>query len=104
MRRHFTVFAPEVSLNFGHKSGWSYISGGLGRASLYLDREDAPASNAPFRRMIHYGAGARWFNVHHLAFAIDIRWYSVTAQAAAAGLVAQPRTTLLVLSGGVSIK
>jgi hypothetical protein len=104
VRRHFSAIAPEVSLNFGHRSGWSYISGGIGRARLYLDRADAPAVNPPGRQTIHYGAGARWFNTHHLAFAVDVRWYSVAEQPAAPGLVYQPRTTLLVLSGGISIK
>ena len=104
VRRHFRSFAPEVSLNFGHKSGWSYISGGLGRSTLYVDRADMPASNAPGRQTINYGAGARWFNTHHLAFAVDVRWYSVSEQPASGTVVAQPRTTLLVLSGGISLK
>ena len=104
VQRHFKSFAPEVSLNFGHKSGWSYISGGIGRSVLYLDRADKPVSNPPGRQTINYGAGARWFNTHHLAFSVDVRWYSVAEQLAAAGVVAQPRTTLLVLSGGISVK
>lgn len=105
VRRHFTTFSPEISLNFGHKQGWSYISGGFfGRSKLYLDRADAPAENAPYRTTLNYGGGARWFNLNHLAFSVDFRWYSVAEQPAAAGLIAQPRTTLLVLSGGVSFK
>jgi hypothetical protein len=104
VQRHFKSFAPEVSLNFGHKSGWSYISGGIGRSTLYLDRADAPVTNAPGRKTINYGAGARWFNTHHLAFAVDVRWYSVAEQLATASAIAQPRTTLLVLSGGISLK
>jgi hypothetical protein len=105
VQRHFATFSPEISLNFGHRQGWSYISGGMfGRSKLYLDREDTPASQAPYRSTINYGGGARWFNTAHLAFAVDFRWYSVAEQPAAAGVVAQPRTTLLVLSGGISIK
>jgi hypothetical protein len=104
VQRRFTTFAPEVSLNFGHKSGWSYISGGLGTSKLYLQRADAPVTDAPGRKTINYGAGARWFNTHHLAFAVDVRWYSVAEQVATATRIAQPRTTLLVLSGGISIK
>lgn len=105
VRRHFTAVSPEISLNFGHRNGWSYISGGMfGRSKLYLDRADAPASGAPYRSTINYGGGARWFNTDHVAFAVDFRWYSVAERAAAAGLVAQPRTTLLVLSGGLSFK
>lgn len=104
VRRHFTSLAPEVSLNFGHRSGWSYISGGIGRSKLYVERADAPVTGAPGRQTINYGAGARWFNTRHLAFAVDVRWYSVAEQLAAPGIIAQPRTTLLVLSGGIALK
>jgi hypothetical protein len=105
VRRHFMTLSPEVSLNFGHRNGWSYISGGMfGRSKLYLDRADAPASNVPYRATINYGGGARWFVNDHVAFSVDFRWYSVDEQPAAAGLVAQPRTTLLMLSGGISLK
>ena len=105
VRRHFTSISPEISLNFGHRNGWSYISGGsFGRSKLYLDRADQPASGAPYRKSLNYGGGARWFTSDHLAFSVDFRWYSVAEQPASAGLIAQPRTTLLVLSGGIAIK
>jgi hypothetical protein len=105
VRRRFTTFSPEISLNFGHRNGWSYISGGMfGRSKLYLDREDAPIRNPPFRRTINYGGGARWFTSEHIAFSVDFRWYSVAEQAAGDGVIAQPRTTLLILSGGISFK
>jgi hypothetical protein len=105
VRRHFTSIVPEISLNFGHRNGWSYISGGmLGRSKLYADRADAPAANAPHRKTLTYGGGARWFTSEHLAFSVDFHWYSVAEQPAAPGLVLQPRTTLLVLSGGIAIK
>jgi hypothetical protein len=105
VRRHFTSIAPEISFNFGHRNGWSYISGGMfGRSKLYTDRADAPATNAPQRKTLTYGGGARWFTSEHLAFSVDFHWYSVAEQPAAAGLVLQPRTTLLVLSGGIAIK
>ncbi len=103
--RRFRTISPELSINFGHRNGWSYISGGMfGRSTLYLDRADAPASNVPTRGTINYGGGARWFATNHVAFSVDFRWYSVDEMAAQPGLVAQPRTTLLVLSGGISLK
>ena len=106
VRRYFTAITPEVSLNFGHRSGWSYVSGGFfGRAKLYMDREDAPAAEAPYRKTLHYGGGARWFTTDHLAFSVDFRWYSVAEQLPTpGGVVFHPRTTLLVLSGGIAIK
>ena len=48
--RHFRTIDPEVSLNFGHRNGWSYISGGVGRSILYTEREDIPVSDPPGRR------------------------------------------------------
>jgi hypothetical protein len=105
VRRRFTTFSPEVSLNFGHRNGWSYISGGMfGRSKLYLEREAAPVSDAPYRTTINYGGGARWFTRERVALSVDFRWYSVAEQPASAGIVAQPRTTLLVLSGGIAIR
>ncbi len=105
VRRYFTTFSPEISLNFGHRNGWSYISGGLfGRSKLYVDLADKPAAEAPYRKTLNYGGGARWFTSEHVAFAVDFRWYSVAEQLAVAGVVGQPRTTLLVLSGGLSFK
>ena len=105
VRRHFLGVVPELSLNFGHRNGWSYISGGMfGTSKLYLDREDAPASSVPRRSTLAYGGGARWFTNDYIAFAVDFHWYSVAEQPAAPGVLAEPRTTLLVLSGGISIR
>jgi len=105
VRRHFMTLSPELSLNFGHRNGWSYISAGMfGRSKLYVDRADAPASGAPFRNTINYGGGARWFTNDHLAFSLDLRWYSIEAQPASGGLVAQPKTTVLMVSGGISLR
>ncbi len=105
VRRHFRSFSPEISLNFGHRNGWSYISGGFfGRSKLYLDVADAPATDPPYRKTLNYGGGARWFTAEHIALSVDFRWYSVAEQPATTGVVFQPRTTLLVLSGGIAIK
>jgi hypothetical protein len=102
--RKFRTIDPEFSLNFGHKNGWSYISGGLGRSVLFVERQDLPMGDQPSRQTIHYGAGARWFIKHHLALSLDFRWYAVTEQPATATTIAQPGTTLLMLSGGVGLR
>jgi len=75
-----------------------------GQGGCQSNREDLPEEEGESSQTINYGAGARWFNTHHLAFAVDVRWYSVAQQLATATLIAQPRTTLLVLSGGISLK
>jgi hypothetical protein len=102
--RHFRTIDPEISLNFGHRNGWSYISGGLGRSVLFVERQDLEMGDQPGRRTIHYGAGARWFMKRHLALSLDFRWYAVTEQPATATTIAQPGTTLLILSGGVGLR
>lgn len=105
VRRYFSEVSPQMSFNFGHRNGWSYISGGIGRSKLYVEREDTPVSDAPNRKTINYGAGARWFTNHHVAFSVDLRWYSVSPQPATpGGGVAQPRTTLMVLSAGIGLR
>jgi hypothetical protein len=105
VRRHFTAFSPEISLNFGHRNGWSYVSGGFfGRSKLYVERLDQPATDPPYRKTLNYGGGARWFTTDHVALSVDFRWYSVAEQPQTASVVFQPATTLLVLSAGISIK
>jgi hypothetical protein len=72
---------------------------------LYLDKADAPATAVPRRKTLNYGGGARWFTTEHMAFSVDFRWYSVAEQLpTTTGVIFQPRTTLLVLSGGISFK
>ena len=101
--RHFSTLSPEISINFGHKRGWSYISGGMfGRSKLYVERADAPVSGMSQRKTINYGAGAKWFAKEHLAFSVDVRWYTI--RDANPPDVLQPATTVMVLTGGISIK
>jgi hypothetical protein len=109
VERHFMSFAPEVSLNFGHRKGWSYISGGMfGRAKLYAEGEEKLTTPPAMRKTVNYGGGARWFLKSHLAFSVDVRWYSIAEGPTAASDVVprlvQPKTTLLVISAGISLK
>jgi hypothetical protein len=109
VERHFISFAPEVSLNFGHRGGWSYISGGMfGRSKLYAEGEDPLSTPATMRKTLNYGGGARWFFKSHLAFSVDVRWYSIdegpTATSDAVPRLVQPKTTLMVISAGIALK
>ncbi len=98
------TLAPQVSGNFGHRNGWSYVSAGIGTASF----ETWPADEEqPDRRVrvINYGGGARWFTSSHLAFTVDLRFYAVSP-----GLAdditptERPRARLMVLSAGLSVR
>ena len=101
--------APQVSLNFGKRDGYSYVSGGVGWGSLtsMLDVETAnPSSDTDDdrRQTINYGGGARWFVKKHLALSLDFRFYAVNAREATTAVPAYPAMTVRVFSGGISIR
>lgn len=101
----FTSFAPHVSLNFGSNRGWSYISGGFGWAGFTTELEARPVPDPESRpTAIHFGGGARWFAQKHVAFGIDLRYYTISEQLATATRPAYPRMTLMVFSAGISLK
>ena len=103
----FTSIAPQLSLNFGNGYGWSYLSGGIGQATWFLGPEGATATAADEERIktINYGGGARWFKKKHIGFSFDIRFYAINpGTPTSAHLVGSPRTRLLVIGAGVSVK
>jgi hypothetical protein len=101
----FSVLSPQISLNFGGRNGWSYVSGGIGWASFTTERDDAPVADAAGRtRAINYGGGARWFAKEHLAFTFDLRFYRINPQDAAPGRPAYGGRRMMVFSAGISLK
>jgi hypothetical protein len=115
-----TAVTPQLSLNFGRRDGWSYVSGGIGWGTLSIEQEEEPYDASPPRvRTINYGGGARWFARKHLAFNLDFRFHRIAAQEATTGEVqlvppdepllltgrpAIPATRLIVLSLGISVR
>jgi hypothetical protein len=96
--------APQVSLNFGKRDGWSYISGGVGSAVLTAERVDRPVGDGSRVRTINYGGGARWFTNKHLAVSVDLRFYTVSAQPASLTRPAYPKSKMMVISGGIAVR
>jgi hypothetical protein len=102
----FRSIAPQLSFNFGSGTGWSYISGGIGQSTWSI----VPAEQTPFPsdseqlRTINYGGGARWFAKKHLAFSFDVRLYAIDPGTPYFGFPGSPRTTLLIIGAGVSVK
>lgn len=98
VRKRFTSVSSQVSLNFGSRNGWSYVSVGLGRSQLGLRALDGEggAETSPLTGVhtLSYGGGARWFDRPHLAFSLDARFYALRA----------PRMTVVVISIGASFK
>lgn len=100
-----TAISPQLSLNFGRRDGWSYLSGGMGWASFTSEIDERPRGDAVSRSTaINYGGGARWFTGKHLAVSLDLRFYGVGAQDAAVGRPALPSMRVMVFSAGISAR
>ncbi len=98
-------FAPQLSLNFGHREGWSYLSAGMGSLSLSTYQGPlAPADPPPTKSTINMGGGARWFNSAHLAFCFDVRFYLTRPQDQTVSYPGRQRSRLVVLSAGIALK
>jgi hypothetical protein len=102
----FTSAAPQLSFNFGTGHGWSYLSGGIGRSvwSIHRDGEEPGEADLERLKTINYGGGARWFAKQHLAFSFDIRFYAIDPGTPQFGFSGSPRTTLMIIGAGVSVK
>lgn len=100
-----TALSPQLSMNFGRRAGWSYLSGGIGWASFTTELESDPLDEPASRpRTINYGGGARWFTSDHLAFSLDLRFYAIRPQEAEGTRPAFPRKTVMVFSAGISTR
>ena len=111
VEERFSTFSPQLSLNFGNGHGWSYLSAGLGYSNWALvpdNRGTTDADTEPLKTL-NYGGGARWFAKKHLAFSLDVRLYAINPGSPAIApsgtvLPGSPRTTLMVIGAGVSLK
>jgi hypothetical protein len=102
IRATYLAVAPQVSINFGDRTGWSYISGGMGisRVNSVADQQDGTEAqqSSGLRPTANIGAGARWFLNRHLAFGFDIRLYRLSGNATL------PQATLFAASAGLAMR
>ena len=100
-----TAVSPQVSLNFGKRDGWSYLSGGIGWANFTTELQDDPFEDPESSpRAINYGGGARWFAKKRVAFSLDLRFYAISPQPATLLRPGFARVTVMVFSAGVSLR
>ncbi|MGE3276185.1 MAG: hypothetical protein AB7O67_13815 [Vicinamibacterales bacterium] len=103
----FRAFAPEVSFNFGHRRGWSYISGGVGRARVEneatLGATTVTAGPDGWVSIFNYGGGARWMITRHIGFSFDLRWHQLSGLDATETFPGAMRSKLFVAGAGISI-
>lgn len=107
IRTRIKGFSPQVSLNFGSRRGYSYVSGGIGTMTRAIDTTEGAILNVVTgdtrARTLNYGGGARWFVNSRLAFSFDLRFYRIAAQDATTSSVALPQQRLFAGSVGISI-
>jgi hypothetical protein len=97
---------PQLSFNFGTGDGWSYISGGLGRGtwSIVPDGSERGEADRERLKIVNYGGGARWFIKKRLAFTFDVRFHQLDPGTPVLGRTGSPRTTMLLMGAGVSVR
>lgn len=100
----FTALAPQASLNFGHRRGWSYLSAGLGPSTLTISRDDFAEEEGQGVSTLNYGGGGRWFARPRLAFSFDLRIYRLGALEISDLSAGHPAMNLVVLNLGVSFQ
>jgi hypothetical protein len=102
----FRSLGSQLSFNFGSGNGWSYLSGGLGRSNWSVVPDKVPRLfvDDEVLKTVNYGGGARWFIRSHLAFSFDVRFYALNPGTPSAGNPASPRTTLLSIGAGISLR
>lgn len=109
VRTGVTNLIPQVSLNFGRRLGWSYISGGMGRTKV-KSRADAigtkPEIVVPeaWNQTINFGGGAKWFPKPHLGAGFDIRFVKLGSRSPTDVLASAKRTQQWTISAGISVQ
>jgi len=101
--RRFDGASVHLSLNFGHRDGWSYLSGGIG--PLAFDTwDDANEPDGVRAVTLNYGGGARWFTKPHLAVGFDVRFYATRPATPGVVVAARDRQTVMVIAVGISVR
>jgi opacity protein-like surface antigen len=100
---------PQISVNFGHKLGWSYLSAGLGTTRINASMDASPTTPAvtfpqAWNQAINFGGGAKWFMKEHLGASFDVRFVKLGSRAATETLPAAKRTQMWSISAGISIQ
>jgi hypothetical protein len=102
---YVTGIDGQISANFGHREGWSYVSLGAGPMRLNSFLGASPLAEPPGTLTLNFGGGARWFNYEHLAIGFDIRFYLTQGNASNLPLYAgRGKRRVLFVGLGFSIK
>lgn len=100
---------PQLSINFGHQLGWSYLSAGLGRSKVTSSAGavgDSPQILVPeaWNQALNFGGGARWFMKPHLGAGFDVRFVKLGSRGPSGEIPSARRTQMITFSAGISIQ
>ena len=111
-----TIFAPQLSFNFGSADGWSYVSAGAGNAHVSTGTSafggagsgvpptTASTIDSETLSSVNFGGGARWFAKSRLAFSFDLRFHLLSASGGSDTSPATPGIRLMSASAGLSLR
>ena len=105
-----TSVVPQVSINFGKRNGWSYLSAGIGRSKVTSQLIDPRATVAPvvvpaaWNQAMNFGGGARWFMKPHIGAGFDVRFIKLSSRSPTDALPSAKRTQVWNISAGISIQ
>jgi hypothetical protein len=102
--RRFQGFAAVLSVNFGGRDGWSYLSFGEGPLRFETTSRDIAHTTAPARTSQNAGGGARWFTNQHVAATFDVRAYLTRPTDTGVAIAGRDRKRVLVFSVGISLR
>ncbi len=100
---------PQVSINFGHKLGWSYLSAGIGATKISASADASPTTPQvtlpdTWNQALNFGGGARWFMKPRLGAGFDVRFVKLGSRAASGDIPAAKRTQMITFSAGITIQ
>jgi hypothetical protein len=96
--------AAVVSLNFGGRDGWSYISGGAGPLRFTTATSAFGRADGPTEMTTNVGGGARWFTNPRLAAGFDVRGYLTRPAAATETAPGRARRAVIVIAIGITLR
>lgn len=109
VRTQVLNLVPQLSLNFGRRLGWSYLSAGLGRTRVTSSADavgTTPQTLVPesWNQALNFGGGARWFMKPHLGAGFDVRFVKLGSRGASGSIPSAKRTQMITFSAGISIQ
>ena len=100
---------PQISINFGHKLGWSYLSAGIGTTRIAASADASPTTPQvtlpqTWNQALNFGGGARWFMKRRLGAGFDVRFIKLGSRAESGVIPAARRTQMVSFSAGITIQ